>query len=289
LAQARKQGLTQILTTMKNNGGMHSAGRSDKQEASGVDVCELSVTTPEGAVSVIKVPMQSTVTDLKQKLAELNLLAAPAECIHLVLHHEALRDRSTLQEAGVQHSVALVPLTKRSIEGIQRDLKDALFGKGDEKVECMLKEASFLGMQLTDFEEIANSTNNWGNETPAHRAARNGQEHILRLLAEMRADLDRTSTNRLAPVHVAASAGKLDALRALVELRANILPSDQWHSTPVHLAAQHGHTDVIRYLAAAKADLNASNASGLTPLRIARNQRRHGCAVALELEGAVDI
>ena len=73
-----------------------------------------------------------------------------------------------------------------------------------------------------------------------------------------------------------AQEGRVEVVRVLAELGANVDTPNNNGATPAFIAAQNGHTKVIRLLASLKPDLvtNANNA-GDTPLAISVDGGHH--------------
>ncbi|KAF5345108.1 hypothetical protein D9756_011471 [Leucocoprinus leucothites] len=119
-----------------------------------------------------------------------------------------------------------------------------------------------------------------------HHAAESGHTEIVKVLAELKADLNLQSESDVlstAPnidsicldedgwtaLHFAARDRHTETVKVLAELKADLNLQKKDGSTALHLAARHGHTETIKVLAELKADLNLQNKNGWTALHLA--------------------
>ena len=63
-------------------------------------------------------------------------------------------------------------------------------------------------------------------------------------------------------MHMVAKAGKMEALKVLVELKADLNPMNNRKTTPLHLACRKGHLEIVRLLVESKADATIRNKKG---------------------------
>jgi ankyrin repeat protein len=140
---------------------------------------------------------------------------------------------------------------------------------------------------------------------------------VLRVLGELGADLDATTSDGRCAIHIAAFTGRADVIRVLVEVGVdvnkkynisafaiaayqgfveviNVLfelgfkvsgPGVQGYY-PVHAAAFEGHVEVIRILVKHGADINTSGPDGLTAVFIATHNGHVQTIKALFEQGA---
>ena len=91
---------------------------------------------------------------------------------------------------------------------------------------------------------------------PAVIAAQQGHEAMVRLLYDLGADIHRAAYRNARPIHSAAAMGNDKTVLILLLLRADVNVQDNVGCTPCWVAAAEGHTSVVSLLLDAKADPN---------------------------------
>ncbi|KAM7211330.1 hypothetical protein V8F06_013286 [Rhypophila decipiens] len=118
-------------------------------------------------------------------------------------------------------------------------------------------------------------------EAPIHQAARAGHSHLVRILIQNGADINRLSIDQKSALPLAAKGGHLDCLRLLLELGAAVDLMDLDGCTPTHAACACGtpnQVDIVKALLGKKPSLvHARDDDGRTPLMtLARYQSYSG-------------
>ena len=107
-----------------------------------------------------------------------------------------------------------------------------------------------------------------------HQAAESGQLGGVRLLLELRADLEAQDAWGQSPLHLAAQRGHLEVVHLLLQSRAFIEAPDMDEQRPLHLAACTSRVDVVRVLLHSAAALEACDSDGVRPLHRACRSAR---------------
>ena len=109
------------------------------------------------------------------------------------------------------------------------------------------------------------------NATLLHRAARDGNIEIARLLIEHGAEINSVNDNALTPLHFATMWKDCDQTMAklLLEEGADYHAKDDQGRTPLHMAASNGKFDTVQLLIDYGADINAKTENGDRPLALA--------------------
>ena len=94
-----------------------------------------------------------------------------------------------------------------------------------------------------------------GDATPAYIASQNGHPEVVRVLAELGANLETPGIGEVTPAAAAAGEGHAEVLRVLRELGVNLETPDFDGTTPAFRAAQGGHAEAINELAKTDPDL----------------------------------
>jgi len=109
----------------------------------------------------------------------------------------------------------------------------------------------------------------WSGMTPCFVAAKCRHPQVVRVLAELGADVNARDIKKSTPVFVAALNGDANMVRLLHELGADINTPDFFGATPCYMAASHGHTEVVTCLGELKANLNSTDDNGTSPCFLA--------------------
>ncbi|WAR25566.1 CTTB2-like protein [Mya arenaria] len=105
--------------------------------------------------------------------------------------------------------------------------------------------------------------------TPAHCAAKNGQEECLQLLLERGCHVNSLRDDQQTPVHCAASNGHIGCLKMLLAWEGNPCQYDGAGWSPLHWAAYKGHTKACRTLLEYGAQRRTYTNNNWTPLHLA--------------------
>jgi ankyrin repeat protein len=108
-----------------------------------------------------------------------------------------------------------------------------------------------------------------GEETPLHRAARNGQSDIVQLLLKIGEHPTVRDPEGRTPLHLAAENGHEEVVDWLCAAKAAVNEKDENGWTPLHMAAWEGHEEVVDRLCAAEAAVNEKDVDDWTPLHMA--------------------
>ena len=92
----------------------------------------------------------------------------------------------------------------------------------------------------------------------------------------------------MTPLHCAAGSGDEGIIRLLVNAKANVNKTDTIGETPLHEAARNGNEGIIRLLVNAKANVDKTSDIGRTPLIYAAYFDHLGAARAL-IEGGAKV
>jgi len=103
--------------------------------------------------------------------------------------------------------------------------------------------------------------------TSAFSAAQENRHEIIRLLHELRADLDKPSTEGATPTIIAAQFGHTSMVQLLYDLGADVHRTSNDGFPPIHTAAMHGRDETVLLLLSMRAKINdADNVHGMPPL-----------------------
>jgi ankyrin repeat protein len=122
------------------------------------------------------------------------------------------------------------------------------------------------------------------------RAAKGGQEAVVRLLLENGAELDSKSQSGQTPLSWAAKKGHEAVVRLLLEKGAELDSKSESGQTPLLLAAENGHEEVVRLLLLKRemTEVNAKDKTGKMALHRAAS-KGHEAVVRLLLENGANI
>jgi ankyrin repeat protein len=126
--------------------------------------------------------------------------------------------------------------------------------------------------------------------TPLHRAAFDGDVHLVWRLLAAGAAVDARSTHPggctgATPLHLAVAAGSREVVDLLLSVGAHPGATDDAGYTAIHLAAERGDLPVVRLLLRAGADVMALIGE-TTPMDLARRGRHAQVAGLLRQMGA---
>ena len=125
-----------------------------------------------------------------------------------------------------------------------------------------------------DVDLTARTTLGW---TALHRAAYNGHHNVIKMLLDRRFEVNLKDFEGWTALHISVSEGYTDVVQLLLENGADVnarLAENGW--SPLHLAAQHGRMEIAEMLLTAAAEvvqLDNSN-SRLTALHVAALHER---------------
>jgi ankyrin repeat protein len=159
-------------------------------------------------------------------------------------------------------------------------LCEAVMESKYDVVMCLVLE---LGADVNQARDNGNSM------TSLFIATRLCNLRMVKLLAKLKADVNRTDTEGRTPLFVAAAMGDLAVVRCLVkELSADVDRTDNAGLSPLHLAAQQGKLEVVQCLVEELgADVNVGvQDHGSTPLMTAAINMEHKIARYLLKHGA---
>jgi ankyrin repeat protein len=123
--------------------------------------------------------------------------------------------------------------------------------------------------------------------TPLSLAARAGDEGMVRLLLDGGADVNRTSIWGHTPLRQAIMAGHEGMVRLLLDGGADVNEENTWGHT-LSLAIDTGHEGIVRLLLDRGTDVNGTSIRGHTPLSLAAQAGDEGI-VRLLLDRGVDV
>ncbi len=122
---------------------------------------------------------------------------------------------------------------------------------------------------------------------PLHRAARWGNAHLVRILAEFSDVNERTRTaSGYTSLYYAAQRGHADVVRVLLAAGADPNVRTEQGYTPLWTATARGCLEIVRALLDAGADPNARTDRGSTPLKAAQSGNHVETIALLEEAGA---
>ncbi|RTE84606.1 hypothetical protein BHE90_000885 [Fusarium euwallaceae] len=141
----------------------------------------------------------------------------------------------------------------------------------------------FIKQVLATGDVDVNSRDDRG-QTPLHRAAKEGNEAVARLLLEYRADKEVKSNGNQTPLHCAAEEGSEAIARLLLEHGADKEAKGHRNQTPLHYAV--GSESVVKLLLEYGADKEVKDNIDRTPLHRAAEEGNEAVATLLVEHGA---
>ena len=102
--------------------------------------------------------------------------------------------------------------------------------------------------------------------TPLHRAARDGDTNLVKVLITNHADINAKERDGRTPLHWAALNGHLDVVNLLLVNGAAVDAMENDGKTPMHCAAMNDHLEIVKLLLANGAKIGARERGGVTPL-----------------------
>ena len=125
--------------------------------------------------------------------------------------------------------------------------------------------------------------------SPLHCAASSGDVELVRVLVELKADINAQTRSAQTPLHVASYYDPPNChkvARYLLEHGADVNARMESGATPLHRASEHGGVEVARVLIERGADIDAEDDSGRTPSQIASMNRLDEFVKLLSEHGA---
>jgi len=102
--------------------------------------------------------------------------------------------------------------------------------------------------------------------TPLHKAARDGDTNLVKVLITNHADLNAKERDGRTPLHWAALNGHLEVVKLLLVNGAAVDAVENDGKTPLHCAAMNDHLEIVKLLLAHGAKIDARERGGVTPL-----------------------
>ena len=106
-------------------------------------------------------------------------------------------------------------------------------------------------------------------DTPLHMAAEGGHSHVVKLLLNAGAEINKLNKSGESPLLLAAKNGHVDIIDKLLAGGGEINMVNEGGESPLFLAAKFGHSDVVIALLKGGANPNRENRDGDTPIQIA--------------------
>jgi hypothetical protein len=122
----------------------------------------------------------------------------------------------------------------------------------------------------------------WENDTALHLAAARGDNDMVMLLLEHKADVNAKDEAGITPLHLAALHGQASVAKTLLGAGATVdAIGFKDNDTPLIVAADNGRLGVVEVLLAYGANTNAVDKFGTTALQCARNGHHTNVAALL--------
>jgi ankyrin repeat protein len=102
--------------------------------------------------------------------------------------------------------------------------------------------------------------------TPLHKAARDGDTNLVKVLITNHADLNAKEKDGRTPLHWAALNGHLEVVNLLLVNGAAVDAVENDGKTPLHCAAMNDHFEIVKLLLANGAKIDDRERAGITPL-----------------------
>ncbi|WP_265029750.1 ankyrin repeat domain-containing protein [Wolbachia endosymbiont (group A) of Philonthus cognatus] len=129
-------------------------------------------------------------------------------------------------------------------------------------------------------------------KTPLHYAAQSGNEQVVKLLIEKKANVDTRDRVGNRPLHIAAKNGYLGIVKVLLDtnkVNVNAKTSPKYKFTPLHFAARNGHLEIVNALLDKGAEVHAETKYKYTPLHLAAENGHFGVVSELLKNDKVNI
>ncbi|KAL2614091.1 hypothetical protein R1flu_025783 [Riccia fluitans] len=110
------------------------------------------------------------------------------------------------------------------------------------------------------------------SRTPLHIAAWAGQEEVVRVLCEAKADVGASAQDDMAAIHFASQKGHTEVVRTLLLDGAYVNARNRKGMTPLHYAVQGSHADLVRLLVRKGANLESENKAKKKPIDLIRDE-----------------
>ena len=166
--------------------------------------------------------------------------------------------------AGSSEAVHLLLKAKASIDAVDRDGMTPL-------CYAILEGHAAAAERLVNAGASINQTGS--GYSPLALASEYGHAEIVRILLNMRADVEMISDDGTSALYVASQEGHGECVQALLGGGARVRHATPEGRTPLHAACQSGAPDVVRLLLDAGAGVDTTDEVGLTPLHLCEDPR----------------
>ncbi|KJK76597.1 hypothetical protein H634G_08185 [Metarhizium anisopliae BRIP 53293] len=122
--------------------------------------------------------------------------------------------------------------------------------------------------------------------TALHRAARNGNEALVRLLLDHGADIERQDNDGQTVLHTAAKSGSQPIVQLILDARTTVDIKDHVGRTALFSAVQSGNDAVVKMLLEASSDPNCTDSMGNVALHWAVDMNSESITLLLLSFGA---
>ena len=175
-----------------------------------------------------------------------------------------------------KHSAAAVKAFVDFID--EREVGTAAFGAAENGA---LKALRLLHAHRADLDLDSKQE----GASPSVIAAQQGRTAAIKLLADLRADVLKSSNDGVRPLADAASGGHVDTTTLLLQLRADVDAQENEGRTACWSAAFEGNDRVVRLLISARASFTA-DINGCTPVWVAAQEGHDRVILTLALARA---
>eukprot|EP00794_Sanderia_malayensis_P000575 gene575-1234_t len=218
-------------------------------------------------------------------------------CVHLVVEYDHIDTLSMLMGTS---AIGLVnstdkdyrtPLHYAALEGNIEALKILLengakpdFGDHEEKTP--LHHAAEKGKPkcveiLCKTPHVDLNSSDENGRMPIHLAAMKGNIRVIRILANMGAEIDARDDTKWTPLDYAAKEGFFKSVSLLLENDAPVDACDKNKNTPLHWSASNGHVECVNLLLDNGADIALRDIHGKNCLDFAIENNHQNVCMAL--------
>jgi len=175
--------------------------------------------------------------------------------------------------AGVKSIEVSSPFDDNSsIHSIVRD------GKLDELKELIKKKPEYINSKTKKF-----------GITPLHVAATIGNDSMIQVLLDNKADINLKDKSGSTALHDAARKGHESVVKILIKHGTNIDEKRNRGKTPLHVAVENNHENIVKLILENEGNVNSKNEYGDTPLHIAVNKSVDLELIKLLLDNGADL